>query len=80
MIIMENRNKPTKKILTPAVIHDDLPELKKPGHGQQVPDHHADTLPENPERNYHHEELKSVSSGHKKIRQADDDVWNGEDA
>ncbi|SDG66686.1 hypothetical protein SAMN05421827_10990 [Pedobacter terrae] len=77
---MENSNKPTKKILTPSVVHNDLPEVKKPEHLRKLPARNDDALPENPERNYHHEELKSVSSGHKEIRQADDDVWNGEDA
>ncbi|MEH3112374.1 hypothetical protein [Pedobacter terrae] len=77
---MENSNNPTKKILKPSVVHDDLPEAKENKHLRKMPSDHDDTLPENPERNYHHEELKSVSSGHKRIRQADDDVWNGEDA
>ncbi|WP_293783463.1 hypothetical protein [uncultured Pedobacter sp.] len=77
---MENSNNPTKKILKPSVVHNDLPEVKKTEHLRQVPGDKNDTLPENPERNYHHEELKSVSSFHSEIRQADDDVWNGEDA
>jgi len=77
---MENSNNPTKKILTPSVIHDDLPEVKKPEHLRKVSADHDTTLPENPERNYHHEELKSVGIAHNKIRNADDDIWNGEDA
>ncbi|WP_412468541.1 hypothetical protein [Pedobacter sp. KLB.chiD] len=77
---MENSNKPTKKILKPSVVHDDLPEVQKTVQMHQVPEDNEDILPENPERNYHHEELRSVSSGHNEIRQADDDVWNGEDA
>ncbi|MBB6238113.1 hypothetical protein HDC90_002741 [Pedobacter sp. AK013] len=77
---MENSNNPIKKILTPSVVHDDLPEVKKPEHLRKVSPDHDSTLPENPERNYHHEELKSVSFGYAKIRHADDDIWNGEDA
>lgn len=77
---MENSNNPTKKILTPSVVHDDLPEVKKPEHLRKMPENNEDTLPENPERNYHHEELKSAGSGHGNIRHADDDIWNGEDA
>jgi hypothetical protein len=77
---MENSNKPTKKILTPSVVHDDLPELNQSAHLRKEIADQDTTLPENPERNYHHEELKDVSSGHKKIRHADDDIWNGEDA
>ncbi|MDQ0639592.1 hypothetical protein QF042_003157 [Pedobacter sp. W3I1] len=69
-----------KKILTPSVVHDDLPEVKKPEHLRKVAPDQDSTLPENPERNYHHEELKSVTSSHVKIRHADDDIWNGEDA
>ncbi|WP_426329171.1 hypothetical protein [Pedobacter sp. R-06] len=77
---MENSNNPKKKILTPSVVHDDLPEVKKPEHLRKVPLNHDSGLPENPERNYHHEELKSVTTSHDKIRHADDDIWNGEDA
>jgi len=77
---MENSNHPTKKILKPSVIHHDLPAVKKPAQTHQVPDHANNTLPENPERNYHHEELKNVSAADQQIRQADDDIWNGEDA
>ena len=77
---MENKSNPAKKILTPSVIHDDLPEVKKPEHLRKVAPKHDDMLPENPERNYHHEEFKSSSSSHDEIKHADDDVWNGEDA
>ena len=78
---MENNSNPTKKILTPSVIHDDLPEVKKPEHLRKVALEHDDMLPENPERNYHHDELfKSSTSSHDEIKHADDDVWNGEDA
>ena len=79
-IIMEKNLHPEKKILTPSVIHDDLPEAKKPEHLRKAAPNHDDLLPENPERNYHHEEFKSPVSSHDEIKHADDDVWNGEDA
>ena len=77
---MENKINPQKTILKPSVIHDDLPEIKKPEHLRKTVPAHDDTLPENPERNYHHEESGSSSSNHDELRNADDDVWNGEDA
>ncbi|WP_343522039.1 hypothetical protein [Pedobacter sp.] len=77
---MENSTNHTKKILTPSVVHDDLPEVKKPEHLRKVPADQDSALPENPERNYHHDELRSENTGRKEIRQADDDIWNGEDA
>ncbi|GGE49157.1 hypothetical protein EV200_1098 [Pedobacter psychrotolerans] len=77
---MENNQHPEKKILTPSVIHDDLSEVKKPEHLRKTASGHDDLLPENPERNYHHEEFKSLTSSHDEIKHADDDVWNGEDA
>jgi len=77
---MENNQHPEKKILTPSVIHDDLSEVKKPEHLRKTASSHDDLLPENPERNYHHEEFKSLTSSHDEIKHADDDVWNGEDA
>lgn len=78
---MKEHNNPTKKILKPSVIHDDLPEVKKPEHLRQRPLKDDDaTLPENPERNYHHDEFLSSISSHDEIKHADDDVWNGEDA
>ncbi|MFC4210510.1 hypothetical protein ACFOWA_04920 [Pedobacter lithocola] len=77
---MEQNTNPGKKILTPSVIHDDLPEVKKPEHLRKVPTNSNNELPENPERNYHHEEFRSISGTHDEIKQADDDVWNGEDA
>jgi len=75
---MENSNHPLKVILKPSVIHDDLPEVKKPEHLRKVPLEHNNALPENPERNYHHDDPASYS--HDELRQADDDIWNGEDA
>ncbi|WP_293310877.1 hypothetical protein [Pedobacter sp. UBA5917] len=77
---MENNDHPKKTILKPSVIHDDLPEVKKPEHLRKAPANHDDALPENPERNYHHDELKSATSSHDEISHADDDIWNGEDA
>ncbi|GGI25698.1 hypothetical protein [Pedobacter mendelii] len=77
---MEQHTNPGKKILKPSVIHDDLPEVKKPEHLRKVASENNNELPENPERNYHHEEFRSVSGSHDEIKQADDDVWNGEDA
>jgi len=77
---MENSNIPEKKILKPSVVHDDLPEVKKPEHLRKMPLNYDDALPENPERNYHHEEFRSVFGSHDEIKHADDDVWNGEDA
>ncbi|TCD10479.1 hypothetical protein EZ449_09015 [Pedobacter frigidisoli] len=77
---MESSNNPTKKILKPSVVHDDLPEVKKPEHLRKAVPDHENSLPENPERNYHHEEFRSSSSSHDEIKHADDDVWNGEDA
>lgn len=81
-MIMKEHNNPTKKILKPSVIHDDLPEVKKPEHLRQRPLTDSDAgLPENPERNYHHDELPpSTINNHGEIKHADDDVWNGEDA
>jgi len=77
---MEENEHPEKKILKPSVIHDDLPEAKKPEHlRKSVPDHEQ-MLPENPERHYHHDEFKSPSANNDQIEHADDDVWNGEDA
>ncbi|RDC57856.1 hypothetical protein DU508_02570 [Pedobacter chinensis] len=77
---MENKSNPDKKILKPAVIHDDLPEVKKPEHLRKAIPEHDSGLPENPERNYHHEEFKTSSSSHDEVKHADDDIWNGEDA
>ncbi|MCX2574431.1 hypothetical protein [Pedobacter sandarakinus] len=77
---MEPQSHPEKKILKPSVIHEDLPEVKKPEHLRKTVSKHDDLLPENPERNYHHEESKTLSSSHDEVRHADDDVWNGEDA
>ncbi len=77
---MENNNHPLKVILKPSVIHDDLPEVKKPEHLRKVPLVHDNGLPENPERNYHHDDAGSASYSHDELRQADDDIWNGEDA
>jgi len=77
---MEQNTNPGKKILKPAVIHDDLPEVKKPEHLRKGSVEHDNELPENPERNYHHEEFRSVSGSHDEIKHADDDEWNGEDA
>ncbi|MFC3563678.1 hypothetical protein [Pedobacter jamesrossensis] len=77
---MEDNTKPGKRILTPSVIHEDLPEVKKPEHLRKGPVEQEDMLPENPERNYHHEEFRSVTGSHDELRYADDDVWNGEDA
>lgn len=77
---MESNNNPKKKILKPSVVHDDLPEVKKPEHLRKAVPDHNDALPENPERNYHHEEFKSSSASYDEIKHADDDIWNGEDA
>lgn len=77
---MEQNTNPGKRILKPSVIHDDLPEVKKPEHLRKCPVESEDMLPENPERNYHHEEFRSVTGSHDELRYADDDVWNGEDA
>lgn len=77
---MESNNNPLKKILKPSVIHDDLPEVKKPEHLRKVPLNNGTDLPENPERNYHHDEFRSNTLKFKGFNQADDDVWNGEDA
>jgi len=77
---MENKSTPEKVILKPSVIHDDLPEVKKPEHLRKISPNKNDLLPENPERNFHHDEFKSKSSSHDEISHADDDVWNGEDA
>lgn len=77
---MEKSNYPEKRILKPSVIHDDLPEVKKPEHLRKVPLEHDNGLPENPERNYHHEVPSNASYNHDELRQADDDIWNGEDA
>jgi len=79
-ITMEKNLHPGKKILTPSVIHDDLPEVKKPEHLRTANLNKDDLLPENPERNYHHEEFKTSTASHDEIKHADDDVWNGEDA
>ncbi|SES25431.1 hypothetical protein [Pedobacter rhizosphaerae] len=77
---MENEKLPEKRILKPSVIHDDLPEVKKPEHLRKKSCDEDDLLPENPERHFHHEELRSLSSSHEKTKYADDDEWNGEDA
>lgn len=77
---MKNNTYPEKKILKPSVVHDDLPEVRKPEHLRKTHLEHDDVLPENPERNYHHEEFKTSTSSHDEIKHADDDVWNGEDA
>ena len=77
---MENNNHPEKKILKPSIVHDDLPEVKKPEHLRKIAPNDDDQLPENPERNYHHEEFHNKTSSHDEIKHADDDVWNGEDA
>lgn len=77
---MEQNEHSEKKILKPCVIHDDLPEVKKPEHLRKAIPDDENELPENPERHYHHEEFKSTSSSHSEIKQADDDIWNGEDA
>lgn len=78
---MQNKSTPEKNLLTPSVIHDDLTEVKKPEHLRKAIPEHNDSLPENPERNYHHDEIfKSSTSSHDEIKHADDDVWNGEDA
>ncbi|WP_158674004.1 hypothetical protein [Pedobacter sp. KBW01] len=47
---------------------------------RKVPLAHDNGLPENPERNYHHDDAGSSSYSHDELRQADDDIWNGEDA
>ena len=77
---MERNTNPSKRILKPSVIHDDLPEVKKPEHLRKASSNEDDMLPENPERNYHHEEFKSETGSRDELRNADDDVWNGEDA
>lgn len=77
---MENNQQPEKKILKPSVIHDALPEVKKPEHLRKTSSNDGSDLPENPERNYHHEEFRGKTSLHDELRQADDDIWNGEDA
>ncbi len=77
---MEKNTNPAKKILEPSVVHDDLPSAKKPEHLRKTSTNHEDRLPENPERNYHHQELRSSPSNYDEIKHADDDVWNGEDA
>ncbi len=79
-ITMEKNLHPEKKILTPSVVHDDLPEVKKPEHLRKAVPSHEEMLPENPERHYHHEEFKTSTSSHDEIKHADDDIWNGEDA
>ncbi len=75
----ENRNS-EKRILKPSVIHDDLSETKKPEHLRQSTAQEDDVQPENPDRNYHHDEFISSTSIHDEIEHADDDEWNGEDA
>jgi len=75
---MENSNHPLKTILKPSVIHDDLPEVKKPEHLRKMPLEQDNGLPENPERNYHHDDPGIYN--YDELRQADDDIWNGEDA
>ncbi|WP_316799354.1 hypothetical protein [Pedobacter frigidisoli] len=77
---MEENQYPEKRILKPSVIHDDLPEVRKPEHLRKALPNHDDLLPENPERNYHHEDLGNSAPSHDRIEHADDDVWNGEDA
>lgn len=77
---MEQNTNPGKIILKPSVIHDDLPEVKKPEHLRKSSVLNDEDLPENPDRNYHHEEIRSVTGSHDEIKHADDDVWNGEDA
>lgn len=81
---MENHNKradhkePKKKILKPSVIHADLPKPEeiKPITEEEDYKH---TLPENPERNYHHG-VNHIIQDNTEVTRADDDVWNGEDA
>ncbi|WP_231490783.1 hypothetical protein [Pedobacter sp. Leaf170] len=77
---MEEQSNTGKRILKPSVIHDDLPEVKKPEHLRKHSTSDEDMLPENPERNYHHEEIHSLTDSHDEIKHADDDIWNGEDA
>lgn len=77
---MENNAHPEKVILKPSVIHDDLPEVRKPEHLRKITPDHDNAQPENPERNYHHDELRNVSSHHDETSHADDDMWDGEDA
>ena len=77
---MEEKKHPEKVILKPSVIHDDLAETKKPEHLRKCNCENGEVLPENPERNYHHDEVKSSSAAYDEIKHADDDIWNGEDA
>ncbi|MGY3052186.1 hypothetical protein ACVWYG_000373 [Pedobacter sp. UYEF25] len=75
---MENRNDPTKKILKPSVIHDEVPKPAEIDHLAKEEDYQR-ILPENPERNYHHG-VNHIIEDHSDITSADDDIWNGEDA
>ncbi|TDG36020.1 hypothetical protein EZJ43_10050 [Pedobacter changchengzhani] len=76
--MMEDEPTKSKTILKPSVIHDDLPA---PPHQHHSRDNVvADRQPENPERNYHHDEFKNLTSVHDEVKHADDDEWNGEDA
>ncbi len=78
---MENhkeRGEPKKKILKPSVIHDDLPNPDTTEYLAPEADYKR-TLPENPERNYHHG-INHIIQDSSEITRADDDVWNGEDA
>ncbi|MCZ4222971.1 hypothetical protein [Pedobacter rhodius] len=77
---MKQNTNPGKIILKPSVIHDDLPEVKKPEHLRKSSLVEDNELPENPERNYHHEEFRTLHGNHDEIKHADDDEWNGEDA
>ncbi|WP_443946957.1 hypothetical protein ACJVDH_07570 [Pedobacter sp. AW1-32] len=74
---MENEQHPKKIILKPSHIHEDLPEIEHPHHESLD---RGDLLPENPERNYHHQDDFGATSKHDRLDHADDDVWNGEDA
>lgn len=78
--IMEENTNPVKKILKPSIIHDDFPEVKKPEHLRKSALEPDRELPENPERNYHHDEFITIHGSHDEIKHADDDEWNGEDA
>lgn len=68
-----------KTLLKPSKIHGDFPETKNPANLRQtkVDD---DTQPENPHRNYHHDEFRNSTSVHDEVKHADDNDWNGEDA
>jgi len=69
-----------KKILTPSVIHDNVPEVKKPEHLRKNISAEENVQPENPDRNYHHEQMTGGTSRHVENEHADDDIWDGEDA